>query len=281
MTSEIEYPFPRSNEETERLVRQSRMYAGITRSLFREAGIGPGMKVLDVGSGAGDVAFIASELVGAEGEVIGIDINPQPLVGARERADAAGLTNVRFISGDPMEVDLPGSFDAIVGRLVLIYMPDIPAALRRFKSLLRPDGILAFTDTDLRLYQRLTVHEDAPLQQWVFDCIFQAFRHVGAHQELGMELPRHFAAAGLPAPTMRLEAPIGCGLDWVGYQWLADACHNFMPLFERAGITTAEEMDVETLAQRLRDEAESCRRPSIMIPAFSAWTHVGQFQSDG
>lgn len=274
MTSEMDYPFPRSNDETERLVRQSRMYAEMTRSLFREAGIGPGMKVLDVGSGAGDVAFIASELVGAEGEVIGIDIDPQPIKGARERAEAAGLKNVRFISGDPLEADLPCEFDAIVGRLVLIYMPDIPAALKRFQSLLRTDGILAFIDTDLRLYQHLTVHEDTPLQQWIFDCIFQAFRSVGAQQELGMELPRHFVAAGLPYPAMRLEAPIGCGQDWAGYQWLADACQNFLPIFQRLGITTAEEMDLDTLPQRLRDEAESSKRPLIMIPAFSAWTRL-------
>ena len=50
--NEIEYPFPRSDAETERLMQQARMYAGTTRDLFREAGIEPGMKVLDVGSGA-------------------------------------------------------------------------------------------------------------------------------------------------------------------------------------------------------------------------------------
>lgn len=272
---DIEYPFPRSNAETERLIRQSRMYAGMTRTLFREAGIGPGMKVLDVGSGAGDVSFIASELVGPEGEVIGIDINPQPVADARERAAAAGLDNVQFVSGDILVEDLPDDFDAIVGRLVLMYMPDPATALRRFRDLLRSPGILAFIDTDLPLYSHLTTHAGAPLQQWVFECIFRAFHHVGAHPGLGMDLPRLFAEADLPAPTMRLEAPIGCGPDWVGYQWLTDACRNFMPVFQRFGITTPEEMDVETLEQRLREEAVAAHRPLTIIPVLSAWTQLG------
>lgn len=213
-------------------------------------------------------------MVGAEGEVIGIYINPQPVDAARERAQMAGLSNVRFIAGDPLQTDLPTDFDAIVGRLVLMYMPDPVAHLRRFRDLLRPEGVLAFIDTDLPLYTYLTTHPSIPLQQWIFECIAQAFHHVGAHPGLGLELPRMFAEADLPAPALRFEAPLGCRPDWDGFEWLANSCRSFMPVFERFGITTPEEVDMDTLAERLRAESAAVHRPLVMIPMLSAWTRL-------
>ena len=61
------YTMGRSEEETELLISQSLLYEGVTLRFFREAGIGPGMKVLDIGSGAGDVSLALAGLVGPEG----------------------------------------------------------------------------------------------------------------------------------------------------------------------------------------------------------------------
>ena len=58
----------------------------LTMRFLREAGIVPGMRVLDVGSGAGDVTFLAAELVGATGEVVGVDLAPAAIEVARSRA---------------------------------------------------------------------------------------------------------------------------------------------------------------------------------------------------
>ena len=66
--SDPRYLMGRSDEETERLIQQSQLYEILTRRFFTDAGIGRGMRVLDVGSGAGDVAMAAAELVGAEGK---------------------------------------------------------------------------------------------------------------------------------------------------------------------------------------------------------------------
>ena len=77
------YALGQTAAETARLQRQAAFLQPFTERLFRDAGIGPGMKVLDLGSGAGDVAVLAARLVGSEGEVVGIDTNPSILESAR------------------------------------------------------------------------------------------------------------------------------------------------------------------------------------------------------
>ena len=63
------------------------------------------MRVLDIGSGAGDVALVAAELVGPEGEVVGVDMNPEILETARDRVRQAGHRNVKFLAGDVHTLD--------------------------------------------------------------------------------------------------------------------------------------------------------------------------------
>src|SRR5713226_1288348 len=95
-----------------------------TKQLFVQAGITTGMKVLDVGSGAGDVALLLAELVGPTGSIVGVEVHATILETARARVQAAGLTNVSFITGDIRDVALDEEFDAVVERNVLIYLPN-------------------------------------------------------------------------------------------------------------------------------------------------------------
>src|SRR6478672_5106928 len=81
--SEPAYALPRSTEEYERLSRQAAFLRGTTDRLFQAAGVGPGMRILDVGSGAGDVAFLAAELVGPTGHVVGVDLDRAAVETAR------------------------------------------------------------------------------------------------------------------------------------------------------------------------------------------------------
>ncbi len=71
-----------------------------TRTILQAAGVRPHMRVLDLGSGAGDVAFVAAELAGSAGDVVGIDQSPDAVAKAVARAAARGLPNVRFVAGD-------------------------------------------------------------------------------------------------------------------------------------------------------------------------------------
>src|SRR5262245_40471295 len=93
--------FGNSEREVERLATQARVVDPITRWFLREAGLMAGMRVLDVGSGAGDVVFLAAELIGNSGEVVGIGRSEAALTAARARAAARGLRNVSVRAGDP------------------------------------------------------------------------------------------------------------------------------------------------------------------------------------
>ena len=93
---EDSYPLGRSAAETRRLILQHQIYGPLTRQFLVAAGITRGMKVLDLGSGAGEVALLLADLVGPQGQVVGIDANPDILDTARERVNAAGWTNVEF-----------------------------------------------------------------------------------------------------------------------------------------------------------------------------------------
>jgi len=111
-----DYALGHTDRELDRLHAQARLVEPITRRFFREAGIAPGMRVLDVGSGAGDVAFLAAEMVGEKGEVVGTDPGAAALVVARRRTDERSLRNVSFRDGDPAEMKFEQPFDAVVGR---------------------------------------------------------------------------------------------------------------------------------------------------------------------
>src|SRR5437870_10647016 len=69
-SSPTSYVLGYTNSEHERLIRQAARIAPVTERLFREAGIGPGQRVLDLGSGVGDVAMLAARIVGPSGEVV-------------------------------------------------------------------------------------------------------------------------------------------------------------------------------------------------------------------
>src|SRR5271157_5107291 len=100
MSDSPHYP-PGSEAELERLQLQARCLEGLTRRLIRESGIRAGMRVLDLGSGPGGVAFLLSEAVGPSGSVVGVDREERSVDLARRRAAEAGYGNVAFaVAGD-------------------------------------------------------------------------------------------------------------------------------------------------------------------------------------
>src|SRR5262249_42623865 len=138
------YVMGRSADETLRLEERARFFKPLTRHLFQDAGIRPGMRVLDIGSGPGDVSFLAAELVGPTGSVVGVDENPEIVKTAIQRAEASGLAQVSFRAGDIRDLVFDGEFDAVVGRLVLMYSADPSATVCSALRYVRPDGLVAF-----------------------------------------------------------------------------------------------------------------------------------------
>jgi ubiquinone/menaquinone biosynthesis C-methylase UbiE len=269
-TAGYAYAMGTTEAETERLIRQSGLYAPFTRRLFERAGLGPGMRVLDVGTGAGDVALIAAEMVGASGGVVGVDRNPEVLETARARALGAGLTNATFVEGDAGELRLGGGFDAAVGRLVLMHQPDPAKTLASVATEVRPGGIVAFQEYNVTV-RSMVAFPPTPLWEEVLGWIAAALERAGVETEMGFKLRGTFVEAGLPEPRMELNAPVGGGPRWDGYEFAAGTVRTLSPLLERFGIATAEEVGVETLAGRLREETVASGgvvKPPEMV---SAW----------
>jgi SAM-dependent methyltransferase len=247
------YVLGHNDNETRRLMRQSELLNPFTRRLFAEAGITAGMRVLDVGTGAGDVALLAAEIVGSHGSVVGIDRDPEVLARARERANAAGLSNVRFMEGDLHAIVAHGDFDAVVGRLVLLYSPDPAGALCGLSRQLRPGGLAVFQEWHLTLTP-LQCSPPLPLWNQVWLWILATMQGAGVNLEIGYGLHRAFQAAGLPIPRLQTSAPLIRGADRAPYEWVAETLRSMLPLTEKLGIATAEEIGIETLAERLRTQ---------------------------
>src|SRR5262249_7548765 len=140
------YALGNTDAEHQRLIRQAAWLAPHTERLFREAGISPGHRVLDLGSGVGDVALIVARLVGPSGEAVGVEGDPPSIARARARMAEAGLSHVTFTQSDIAQI--PGSkpFDAVVGRYILMFLPDPLSALRSLAPLVRAGGIFAFQE---------------------------------------------------------------------------------------------------------------------------------------
>ena len=116
----------------------------VSERLIALAHVAPGQRVLDIATGTGDPALAVAQVVGPTGSVVGIDQAPQMLTAARERAAAAGLSNVTFIEGNAQTLDLPPqSFDAVVSRWGLMFFLPLVPALEGFRRVLRPGGYLA------------------------------------------------------------------------------------------------------------------------------------------
>src|SRR5260370_11857490 len=92
-----DYALGYTDAEQDRLIRQAALLDPVTERLFREAGLGPGYRVLDLGSGMGDVAMLVARLVGPLGEVVGIERDASSIKRAQTRVPAAGLRNITFL----------------------------------------------------------------------------------------------------------------------------------------------------------------------------------------
>jgi SAM-dependent methyltransferase len=265
------YLMGRGEAETRRLISQSKLYGRFTRRLLEDAGVEKGMKVLDIGTGAGDLALMAAEMVGPTGSVVGVDQDPQVLKAASARAEAARLDNIWFYAGDFRQgVPGDGPFDAVVGRLVLLYVPEPAEALRGLVDRLGPGGVAAFGEFNF-LPESALAHPPSPLWETMWDWMRAVIRKGGLDPATGYNLRRTFLHAGLPEPEMNLCSPVGGGPDWPGYDYAAESLRSMLPLIVTLGIATEEEVEIDTLARRLRAETVAADGVVKAPDLLSAW----------
>jgi SAM-dependent methyltransferase len=263
------YALGRSRAETERLIAQHQLYGPSTRQFLVGAGITAGMTVLDVGSGAGDVALQLAELVGPQGRVVGVDADAAILGTARARAEAAGWTTVTFTAGTLEDLDVAGDFDAVVGRWVLMYLPDPAGFLRRARTFLRAGGIVAFQEGDIR--QSARTYPPGRLHEELARLVTPPPGAPGPDVDMGPKLFGAFTAAGLPGPQLRYDTPIGGGPAWPGYAYLTATVRNLLPMLTEVAGITPQQLDVDTLEERLRAEVVAVDGVQLLPPLVGAW----------
>lgn len=258
-------------KELDRLEAQGRAIAPATRMILAEAGIRPGMRVLDIGCGAGDATFVAAELVGPDGSVLGVDRSPDALARARLRAEQHGLTQVQFIEGDIHDPAPGGPFDAIVERGALWLVPDPAVVLRQQATVLRPGGLVVPIEADLSMIRSLPEY---PLGTQIKSWLVEAFARAGLTM-LGPQLWAIAREAGLrPLGMIGIQPHFGVG-DEDGLAFLVEGMRVAEPLIVGTGVATAEEIGIDTLEQRLRDDGEKTQGVGAAYMLLSAWATTG------
>jgi ubiquinone/menaquinone biosynthesis C-methylase UbiE len=267
-TAQPGYQLGHDAAELDRLNMQGRLLAPATRMLLQAAGLGPGMRVLDLGSGSGDLAFVATDIVGPAGAVVGIDSSPEAVATAQARARHLGLGNAHFAVGDIREATADGPFDAIVGRLVLMYLPDPVAVLRTQCTLLHPGGLIAPIEFDLATARSLP--STALLSQclaWLDD----TFKRAGIQPSLGSRLWAVLRDADVrPLGMLGVQPHFGPD-DPAGPVLLAGIVRTMLPLIEQTGVATARQVAAETLRDRLAAEMSACGAVFAHPTMLTAW----------
>jgi len=258
------YALDNTAAEQVRLNRQGSLLRPVTERLLRAAGIGPGMAVLDVGCGFGDVSLIAAELVSNSGRVVGFDRDARQVSAACARlGDDTTASFVQATIDDPPE----GEFDAIVGRLVLMYQPDLDAAIASLIRRLRPGGVVAFIENNLRPDgSQLIYWPPTPLPERIRAWIARGFG--SAQHLLGLQLPSVFRRAGLvPTPPYESAAIIYEGRDHA--EMWAELIRSMLPTLIALGVDPID-IDIDTLADRLYAEGGD-EQISVLGPMIGVW----------
>jgi SAM-dependent methyltransferase len=263
------YALGHADAELERLQLQADIISPVTRRLIRDCGIAPGMRVLDIGCGAGDVAMLLAEAVGPSGAVVAIDREQRAIEVARARAEKAGYRQIGFLVS-PLEM-LPqdGSFDAAVGRYVLVHQSDPTAMVRHAGAAVRQGGVVAFHEPALHLLSETFPPIDLFVR--VAECLRTAVRLALPNYDVAGRLIACFEDAALPGPRIIWESLVDGPPSSPIMRWAAKTYQVLYPQLAAAGVASPELGDPETLADRLAAEMVAVRAQVVTTPQVCAW----------
>jgi ubiquinone/menaquinone biosynthesis C-methylase UbiE len=193
------YALGRTSAEYQRLRRQAGMWEQVTARVLAQAGLGPGMRCLDVGCGPGEVMRLMAGLVGPSGQVTGIDNDARLGQETLSVLRATVPGRFEFAAADVETAgEIPGGpFDLVFARFLLFHVRDPAAILRKLYGWTRPGGILLIQDYDARTLDIVPRLVSYPEFERV---VFGMFAKAGADPRVGRQLPLHFAAAGVGTP---------------------------------------------------------------------------------
>jgi SAM-dependent methyltransferase len=193
--------------ELERLGFQHQLWAAVTAPLWERAGFGRGSTLLDVGSGPGYATLDLAQLASADGAVIAVDASRRFIAHLASLTPPPGAAPIRSFVGDVHSLELDdASVDGAWARWVLCFTADPAGVIREVARVLRPGGTFAILD--YCRYRGFTIAPLGAAIERVIDATEQSFRVHGGNGDVGLDLPRLLAEAGLElthmAPVVRL-----------------------------------------------------------------------------
>jgi ubiquinone/menaquinone biosynthesis C-methylase UbiE len=251
--STSDYVLGHSEPELQRLMVQATVLRPITERMLRQAGIQEGMRILDLGCGAGDVSMLAADLVGASGSVVGIDQSSEALALARQRTHGT-YRNIAFTKAAVESYDGDGAFDMVIWRYVLIHQADPLRFLRSAARLAKPGGVLAAQEITFSIPMK----SEPPLELWdqVSGRLTAAARALMPNLKFALSAPRLFQEAGIARTSVICETPIGSGPGAKIYQWIADSYKIYVPDDQKLRLPNAPDLTAQIEAQVLEADAQ-------------------------
>jgi SAM-dependent methyltransferase len=252
-----------------RLEMLEKIFGPHSRELLGRAGLAKGMRVADIGCGAGLVSLWIASQIGASGSVVGVDASSEQLRIAGKNAAGAGLSNASFQEGTAYETNLPrGQFGLVYSRFLMCHVSEPAKAIREMSGLLKPDGILVCEDHDdggifsqppTRAYKRLVEISEA------------VNRARGLDSYVGLKLPRLVGEAGFARPEVMVKQI--AELRGPNKRFWEVTLREATPAILAAGAATEEELD--TICTELRAVAEDETILVMLARVTQVWARLG------
>lgn len=264
------YLLGHADAEIQRLLLQGRLYNDHTEHSLRLAGLRPGMRVLDIGCGPGDVSLVAARLVGPTGTVLGVDAASDAVEFARARAAEQGVSTVKFEQSTIADI-ASDEVDAVIGRLILMHLPDPVATLQHLAGLVRPGGLIAFCEFDIGAVRSVP---DSPLSRKLVEAMVRTFQGVGLDPSFGTTLHTLFVRAGLGVPQLTMAAPVGTANDVDVWAYAVEVWRLLYPVAQQMGLVADELADIDGLLPRMLEQAAAGDAILTLPPMITASTTV-------
>jgi predicted O-methyltransferase YrrM len=268
MTTGSGYSLGSEAPEIARLDQQAAAIEQPIAGLLGAAGIAPGMRVFELGSGLGHVAFQLAAMVGPAGSVVAVEQDPRLIEVAERRRAERGLDAVRFVPGDARTFRDDAPFDAVVMRLLLFHLPDAGAVLAHHVEGLAPGGVVVAIDFDSG-----GVRSEPPIPQvdQVGEWIDGAFHRAGANPRVGARLGPLLRDTGLDGvTTFGVQAYVQPG-DATAAAMFTGLVRTLAPQIVAAGLATEQEIGLDTLEARLAEAFRAADAVVALPTVVGAW----------
>lgn len=269
--TKAKYPIKTSTDEFTRLEIQADLFRDDARAMLADIGDGSGKRVLDLCCGIGGITDVLSEWVGAEGQVVGADLDTVKLDHAQQWAKLNGLSNVEFVEANAFDSGLTtGYFDLVHTRFALSVIQDGLGILDHMLTLVRPGGIIFVEEVNTSTMECTPATED-----WdrALALMKRTFSEIGADTRIGPTLRGVFLEKGLVAIEVK---PCLHALT------AKDPMTMHLPLTltaMRDSISSLRLMEVEDLDELIARVSTHLMRPETMTISFSMVQVVGRMKS--